>query len=153
MLLKKNATGEYEPWDSLDTLGKPCYDMRALYRNLDVMTTLLSHMQELGWGPYANDHEDANCQFEINWAYSDALRTADRHTFFKWMVRTIAEQHGLWATFMPKPFSHLTGNGAHFHYEPGGCGYKQECVSGFRRSAGGLSQIGRWFMWWSAAPC
>ena len=52
-------------------------------------------MQELGWDPYANDHEDANCQFEINWTYSDALTTADRHTFFKWMVRTVAEQHGL----------------------------------------------------------
>ena len=95
MLLKRNAAGEYAPWDAFDTLPKPCYDLRALYRNLDLMTTLLGFMQELGWDPYANDHEDANCQFEINWTYSDALTTADRHTFFKWMVRTVAEQHGL----------------------------------------------------------
>jgi len=115
MLLKKSDSGEFAPWDTLDTLRKPCYDLRALHRNLDIMTTLFGYMQELGWDPYANDHEDANCQFEINWTYSDALTTADRHTFFKWMVRTLAEQHGLWATFMPKPFSHLTGNGAHVH--------------------------------------
>src|SRR5579863_525686 len=96
MLLKKNAQEEYEPWDSLDSTSKPCYDLRALYRNLDLMTTLVHYMQELGWEPYANDHEDANCQFEINWTYSDALTTADRTTFFKWMVRTVAEQQGLW---------------------------------------------------------
>ena len=79
------------------------------------MTTIIGYMQEMGWGPYANDHEDANCQFEINWHYSDALTTADRNTFFKWMVRTVAEKNGLWATLMPKPFGHLTGNGTHYH--------------------------------------
>src|SRR6266705_1742197 len=61
----------------------------------------VSDMPEPGWAPYANHHEDANCQFEINWTSSDALTTSDRHTFFKWMVRTVAEQNGLWATFMP----------------------------------------------------
>ena len=115
MLLKKNEHDAYMPWDTLDTLGKPCYDMRALHRNLDVMTTLLKYMQELGWAPYANDHEDANCQFELNWVFKDALTTADQHTFFKWMVKTVAEANGLLATFMPKPFANLTGNGAHFH--------------------------------------
>ena len=68
---------------------------------------------QLGWGAYQNDHEDANGQFEMNWAYSDALTTADRHVFFKYMVKTLAEKHGLRATFMPKPFRHLTGNGCH----------------------------------------
>ena len=115
MLLKENDSGRFEPWDRYDTLKKPCYDLRALHRNLDVMTTIIGYMQEMGWGPYANDHEDANCQFEINWHYDDALTTADRNTFFKWMVRTVAEQNGLWATLMPKPFAHLTGNGTHYH--------------------------------------
>jgi glutamine synthetase len=145
MLLKKNGDGNYSPWDPLDTIGKPCYDLRALYRNLDVMTSLLRYMQELGWDPYANDHEDANCQFEINWLYSDALKTADRHTFFKWMVRTVAEHHGLWATFMPKPFQHLTGNGAHYHLsladpETGRNLFLDEAQDY------GLSQLGRRFM-------
>jgi len=114
-LLKKNERGDYEPYDPLDTLEKPCYDLRALNRNLDLLTTLLKYLQNLGWDPYANDHEDANCQFEINWHYSEALTTADRHIFFRWMVKAVAEQYGLLATFMPKPFAHLTGNGAHFH--------------------------------------
>jgi glutamine synthetase len=145
MLLKKNAQDDYEPWDALDNAPKPCYDLRALYRNLDVMTSLVGYMQELGWDPYANDHEDANCQFEINWTYSDALTTSDRHVFFKWMVRTIAEQQGLWATFMPKPFAHLTGNGAHYHIS------LADTKSGKNlfldeNAALGLSQLGRWFM-------
>lgn len=115
MLLKQNGAGEYALSDSLDTLAKPCYDLRALHRNLDLITTLIRYMQQLGWEPYASDHEDANCQFEINWNFSDALTTADRLTFFRWMVKTVAEQHGLLATFLPKPFTHLTGNGCHYH--------------------------------------
>ena len=115
MLLEQDEEGQYAPWDKLDTLDKPCYDLKALYRNLDMMTTLIKYMQELEWQPYANDHEDGTCQFEVNWTYSDALTTADRHTFFKWMVKTLAEESGLLATFMPKPFTNLTGNGAHFH--------------------------------------
>ncbi len=144
MLLKKSSGGEFAPWDSMDSLSKPCYDLRALHRNLDLMTTLLGYMQELGWRPYANDHEDANCQFEINWAYSDALTTADRHTFFKWMVRTVAEQHDLLATFMPKPFANLTGNGAHVHLSLA----NERGANLFSDSSAdlGLSQLGRWFM-------
>ena len=115
ILTRRTEQGGFEPFDALDTLSKPCYDLRALNRNLDFTTTLLSYMQGFGWDPYANDHEDANCQFEINWTYSDCLTTADRHTFFRWMVRTLAEERGSIATFMPKPFSHLTGNGCHFH--------------------------------------
>ena len=72
-------------------------------------------MIELGWNPYQNDHEDANGQFEMNWNYAESLTTADRHVFFKFMVKTIAEKHGLRATFMPKPFENLTGNGCHAH--------------------------------------
>ena len=145
MLLKQNELGKYVPWDPLDSAGKPCYDLRALYRNLDFMTMLLRYMQELGWDPYASDHEDANCQFEINWVYSDALTSADRHTFFKWMVRTLAEERGLWATFMPKPFAHLTGNGAHFHLS------LADATSGKNlflddSAEFGLSQLGRSFM-------
>lgn len=113
-LVRRSVSG-IEPADPLDRLAKPCYDQATLTRNLDFLTTLVGHMQTLGWGPYANDHEDANCQFEINWEYDECLRTADRHTFFKYMVRVLAEQHGMLATFMPKPFSHLTGSGAHFH--------------------------------------
>ncbi len=101
--------------DPQDTQSKPCYDQSALMRRFDVITQICDAMIELGWGPYQNDHEDANGQFEMNWDYDDCLKTADRHVFFKYMVRQIAENHGLRATFMPKPFSHLTGNGCHAH--------------------------------------
>ena len=101
--------------DDADTQSKPCYDQSALMRRYAVITEICDAMIELGWDPYQNDHEDANGQFEMNWEYDDCLKTADRHVFFKYMVRQIAENHGLRATFMPKPFSHLTGNGCHAH--------------------------------------
>ena len=101
--------------DNLDIQSKPCYDQSALMRRYDVITEICDSMIELGWDPYQNDHEDANGQFEMNWEYDDCLKTADRHVFFKYMVKQIAENHGLRATFMPKPFSNLTGNGCHAH--------------------------------------
>ena len=101
--------------DPHDTQSKPCYDQQALLRRYDVIAEIGDAMQTLGWRPYQSDHEDANGQFEMNWEYDHALITADRHAFFKFMVRSIAEKHGLRATFMPKPFAHLTGNGCHVH--------------------------------------
>mgnify|MGYP001159516541 CR=1 FL=1 len=115
MLLQQADNGGYVPYDALDVLDKPCYDLVTLNRNFDFMTTLIRYLQELGWGPYANDHEDANCQFEINWDYATAMETADRQTFYRWMVKVLAEEEGLLATFMPKPFADLTGCGAHYH--------------------------------------
>tara|TARA_S200000501_G_scaffold293483_1_gene279106 strand:- start:1924 stop:3249 length:1326 start_codon:yes stop_codon:yes gene_type:complete len=101
--------------DPKDTQSKPCYDQSALMRRYDLIKEICDCMIEMGWGPYQNDHEDANGQFEMNWDYDDCLVTADRHTFFKFMVKTIAEKYGLRATFMPKPFENLTGNGCHAH--------------------------------------
>jgi glutamine synthetase type III len=101
--------------DPADIQSKPCYDQTALMRRYDVISEICDSMQELSWGPYQNDHEDANGQFEMNWQFADALITADRMAFFKYMVKSIAEKHGLRATFMPKPFAHLTGNGCHVH--------------------------------------
>jgi glutamine synthetase len=101
--------------DDHDTANKPCYDQSALMRQYDVIKEICDSMLELGWNPYQNDHEDSNGQFEMNWQYSDMLTTADRHAFFKYMVKSIAEKHGYRATFMPKPFAHLTGNGCHAH--------------------------------------
>jgi glutamine synthetase len=95
--------------DASDTQSKPCYDQSALMRRYDVISEICDSMLELGWGPYQNDHEDANGQFEMNWLY------ADRMAFFKYMVKAIAEKHGLRATFMPKPFANLTGSGCHVH--------------------------------------
>ena len=101
--------------DTRDIQSKPCYDQSALMRRYDLIKEICDCMIEMGWGPYQNDHEDANGQFEMNWNYDDCLITADRHVFFKYMVKSLAEKHGLRATFMPKPFEKLTGNGCHAH--------------------------------------
>jgi glutamine synthetase len=109
--------------DGADHQQKPCYDQAALMRRYDLIRAISDAMLDLGWGPYQSDHEDANGQFEMNWTYDDALVTADRHVFFKFMVKSLAERDGLRATFMPKPFMHLTGNGCHAHvslWDPGG---------------------------------
>lgn len=101
--------------DAYDSAAKPCYDQQAFMRRLDVIREISDYMLELGWNPYQNDHEDANGQWEMNWDYDDALATADKHSFFKFMVKTVAEKHGYRATFMPKPVEGLTGNGCHAH--------------------------------------
>ena len=101
--------------DPADHQSKPCYDQQALMRRYDVVAEICDAMVGLGWKPYQNDHEDANGQFEMNWEYDTALKTADKHAFFKFMVKSIAEKHGLRATFMPKPFANLTGSGCHVH--------------------------------------
>jgi len=101
--------------DPFDTAAKPCYDQQAVMRRYEVIREICDYMLDMGWGPYQNDHEDANGQFEMNWEFDDALVTADRHSFFKFMTKSIAEKHGLRATFMPKPIEGLTGNGCHAH--------------------------------------
>ncbi|MGB6388913.1 MAG: type III glutamate--ammonia ligase [Methyloceanibacter sp.] len=142
--------------DASDHQSKPCYDQQALMRRFDVISEICDSMLELGWNPYQNDHEDANGQFEMNWDYTNALTTADRHAFFKYMVKSIAEKHGLRATFMPKPFSNLTGNGCHVHFsmwadgknlfedESGPLGLSKlgyQFIAGLIHSADGLAAI------------
>ncbi|MBD1915487.1 MULTISPECIES: type III glutamate--ammonia ligase [Cyanophyceae] len=141
-LLRQTETG-YELADPKDTAERPCYDQLNLMRQFDLISTVVTYMEDLGWGPYQCDHEDANGQFELNWTYSDAKTTCDRHVFFKYMVKTLAEQRGFVATFMPKPFSHITGNGGHVHNS-----LWQGDVNAFAEGAdaGGLSPIGYNFL-------
>jgi glutamine synthetase len=113
--VRRAADGQIEVADPLDTLDLPCYDMRALTRNLDFVAAVSRAVTGLGWDNYATDHEDANGQFEQNFDFDDALVTCDRAVFFRYMVESLAQERGLIATFMPKPFAHLTGNGCHFH--------------------------------------
>jgi glutamine synthetase len=114
-LVRRKPDGSIELADELDTLEQPCYDMRALTRSLDFVSSVSKNITALGWDNYATDHEDANGQFEQNFGYADALTTCDRAVFFRYMVEAMAQERGLIATFMPKPFAHLTGNGCHFH--------------------------------------
>jgi glutamine synthetase len=114
-LVRRRAEGGIELADPLDRSEAPCYDAKGLTRMYDHLTTVSKYMNQLGWANYANDHEDANGQFEQNFRYADALTTADRLIFFRYMVHTLAHQAGMAATFMPKPFGNLTGSGLHVH--------------------------------------
>ncbi|MEM6597498.1 MAG: type III glutamate--ammonia ligase [Cyanobacteria bacterium P01_C01_bin.69] len=141
-LLKKTESG-YSIADERDTAERPCYDQLNLMRQFDLISTVVGYMEDLGWEPYQCDHEDANGQFELNWGYADAKTTCDRHVFFKYMVKTLAEQRGLTATFMPKPFSHITGSGGHVHNS-----LWQGETNSFEAGAdeGGLSPVGYHFL-------
>jgi len=101
--------------DPYDNAEKPCYDQQAMMRQYDAISEVCDYMLELGWEAYQNDHEDATGQYEMNWKYDDVLQTADKHSFFKFMMKSVAEKHGLRCTFMPKPFKGLTGSGCHAH--------------------------------------
>jgi glutamine synthetase type III len=101
--------------DPFDLAEKPCYDQQAVMRRYDVISEVCDYMLDLGWEPYQNDHEDGSGQFEMNWKYDDVVQTADKYSFFKFMMKSVAENHGLRATFMPKPFHGLTGSGCHAH--------------------------------------
>ncbi len=114
-LVRRKSGGGIELADPIDTMQLPCYDAKGLTRMLPHLTTVSKYVNQLGWTNYANDHEDANGQFEQNFAYDDALTTADRLIFFRYMVHTLAQEAGMAATFMPKPFAHLTGSGLHTH--------------------------------------
>lgn len=114
-LLRRRPDGGLECADPLDTSAKPCYEVKGLTRMWDHLSAVSRHVNTLGWGNYANDHEDGTGQFENNWHYSDALTTADRVVFFRYMIHMLAHDAGMVATFMPKPFSAVTGNGMHFH--------------------------------------
>jgi len=114
-VLRRGADGSLQPASSRDTLEKPCYDLPSLLDNLPWLDELVQAMNDLGWGVYSFDHEDANGQFETDFAYAEALTMADRLTFFRLMLKEISHRHGLIASFMPKPFSDRTGSGAHFN--------------------------------------
>jgi len=140
--------------DEYDTAAKPCYDQQAVMRRYDVIKEICDYMLELGWGPYQNDHEDANGQFEMNWEFDDTLATADKHSFFKFMTKSVAEKHGFRATFMPKPVEGLTGNGCHAHISvwdaPGSKAktnvFATDPSSDSQTSELGLSEKGRHFL-------
>lgn len=131
--------------DPLDSATKPCYDAHSLMRRYDVIAELVESMEALGWGPYQADHEDACGQFEINWDYDDALVTADRVAFFKYMARSVSEKHGFRATFMPKPFASLTGSGCHCHISLHDAS-NQSNVTGGLAKPHGLSELAYHFL-------
>ena len=114
-LVTKADDGSLATADANDDGPHPCYDARGVTRMYEHLTEVSTAMNALGWGNYANDHEDGAGQFEQNFDYDDALVTADRVVTLRYLLNVLAEQRGMVATFMPKPFTNRTGNGLHFH--------------------------------------
>ncbi|HEX9520210.1 MAG TPA: type III glutamate--ammonia ligase [Streptosporangiaceae bacterium] len=142
-LVRRDGDNGIEVADPLDRMAGPCYDAKGLTRMYDHLTTVSKYMNQLGWENYANDHEDANGQFEQNFHYADALTSADRLIFFRYMVHTIAHNAGLAATFMPKPFANLTGSGLHMHSSLWDAATGAELFADPSDSRGlGMSQLG-----------
>jgi glutamine synthetase len=142
-LVRRDGDNGIEVADPLDRMAGPCYDAKGLTRMYDHLTTVSKYMNQLGWENYANDHEDANGQFEQNFHFADALTSADRLIFFRYMVHTIAHNAGLAATFMPKPFANLTGSGLHLHSSLWDASTGAELFADPADSRGlGMSQLG-----------
>ena len=114
-LLRRRVDGTLATADERDDAGQPCYDSRGVTRMYEHLTAVSDAMNGLGWGPYASDHEDGNGQFEKNFTYADALTTADRVITLRYLLQMMADQRGMIASFMPKPFTDRTGSGLHLH--------------------------------------
>jgi glutamine synthetase len=118
-LLSRTADGGLAPCDPSDTLHKPCYDYKGLSRTRAYLERLSDAMRASGLDVYQIDHEDANGQFELNYTYTDCLKSCDHFVFFKMASGEIANQMGMVCTFMPKPFANRPGNGMHMHLSLG----------------------------------
>jgi len=91
------------------------FDLPPLDPTEDVKLETLMCLEDAGFQLDRVHHEAAMGQQEINFRYSDALKTADNVILYKLAVKTIAKKHGTTATFMPKPFWGINGSGCHVH--------------------------------------
>jgi glutamine synthetase len=158
-LLTDDRVGTPAPASPDDVLDKPCYDLRGMLHNYAVVDEIVSAMNELGWDVYSFDHEDGNGQFETDFTYTDAVSMSDRLVFFRMMVGEIARKHGLFASWMPKPFADRTGSGAHYNMsladadgvnlfaeadDPRGCGLSDlgyQFIAGVLRHASAICAV------------
>jgi glutamine synthetase len=146
MLLSRGADGSLGPADPTDNLDKPCYDYKGLFRTREVLDEMVASLRAVGIDVYQIDHEDGNGQFEINFTYADALKSADNFTFVKMAASEIAHKHGMTATFMPKPFANRAGSGAHFHVSIGSAKQKNAFYDKNDKSGMGLSTMAYHFL-------
>jgi glutamine synthetase len=108
----------------IDAEGKPTtithdragyFDMTPVDLGENARRDMVLTLDEMGFEVEASHHEVAPGQHEIDFKYSDALDIADKVVTLKFVVRTIAQRHGLHATFMPKPVFGIPGSGMHLN--------------------------------------
>jgi glutamine synthetase len=113
-LLRQEA-GRWVPADDADRLCKPSYDLQSLARQLPFLRELHDALERCGLDVLQIDHEDAQGQYEVNFAFAEALATADHLMLFKLAAQALAERHGMVFSMMPKPFANQPGSGMHCH--------------------------------------
>lgn len=113
--LLKQQDGQWRPADDADCLAQPSYDLTSQMRQLPYLRELQDALERSGLDLLRIDHKDARGQYEVSFAFADALAAADRLMLFKFAAQTLAERHGLVFSMMPKPFADQPGNGMHCH--------------------------------------
>ena len=111
----REVDGEWRPWVRSDEYNTPTrgYDLEATMLADAFLEPMLDHMTELGWEVYSFDHEGGDGQYEFEFRHTEALEMADRMVLLRLMAKHVARTLGCVATFMPKPFDHNFGSGAH----------------------------------------
>src|SRR6266700_5381670 len=110
----RQDSGAFLPFQPERFIGTtPAYDLNQTALAAPLLEKLARCVDELGWGLYSFDQEGGHGQFELDFGYADALVTADRLTFLRFMVKSVARSVGAVASFMPKPYSDDFRSGAH----------------------------------------
>jgi glutamine synthetase len=89
------------------------FDVEPDDGGIECRRAIIETLEEMGFEIEASHHEVAEGQHEINFKYADAVTAADNTITYKWVVRSIAAEFGLHATFMPKPIFGINGSGMH----------------------------------------
>jgi glutamine synthetase len=112
----ERADGYLEPMTRSGSLRPTqAYDAESVMDALPFLDPMAKYMAETGFGLFSFDSEGGDGQYEFDFDYAPALQMADRITFFRLMVKQVAKQVGLIATFMPKPYTDAWGSGHHFN--------------------------------------
>jgi glutamine synthetase len=113
----RNVGGRWVPWVAEDGYNAPTrgYDIEATILADAFTEPMVDHMTALGWEVYSFDHEGGDGQYEFEFRHTEALEMADRMVIFRLMAKHVARTLGCIATFMPKPFDHNFGSGAHIN--------------------------------------
>lgn len=145
--LLRKQDGRWLPADDGDRLDKPSYDLKALPRQAGFLHALHHALTAAGLEVLQIDHEDAHGQYEVNFAFDEALASADHLTLFKLAAHHLAEAQGQVFSMMPKPFANQPGSGLHFHVslwdDSGRCLFEP---AGGDAGHSLLSPLGRQFM-------
>jgi glutamine synthetase len=112
MWLKK-----YDDPNKAEGITKPwCYHINQFEELRPIILDVIDYGEQLGINPTYGDHEDSPGQLELNFLFDRAIRTADNLSTYRQICAAVARNHGVVATFMPKPFTGVSANGAHHHF-------------------------------------